>query len=402
MNKISLLLVACLLVSGCTKKEILQGKREPINGITFTDLDITNTIINTNITNKLNSNVNIIWQTSLDKRPINSNLVVNNKYIYTISGNGTLYCLDVNTGKVIWKYQIINYVKSSFFSGHLIYNNGILYIGTNTNEVLAFDINHKKTLWKKSLDSSVKALISYHNSKLIVITNNNSTYVLDINTGNILFNLNLDRDDLTLTQIGTPVIYKDNIICVYSSGEVVSFNLTNNTTNWSNILIPLQPYNSGDSILHIAVSPIIIGNNVLVANANSIMTLLDANSGLKLWEKKLGCVTTPLVIDNKWIIALTNKHVVCLDVETGDIKWKTNLLQYFTQKIYKNTSWYGPLLINGQIYVFNAEADIAKIDINNGKIIDTQHTHHVLYTSTPYAFKKLLLVMSKNKIFALQ
>ena len=241
-------------------------------------------------------------------------------------------------------------------------------------------------------------------NKVIVNTVNNCTYALNKNNGNVIWSYSLGEENITiLSSSSTPVLYKNSVICTYSSGDVISLNIDDGSANWSTVLIPNYMYNSGAGLLQSVTKPIIIGDKVLVSNTNSMMALLDAETGTKIWEKKIGTISNPVIVNNKWIFIISDNNVLCIDFNNGNIQWKLDLTKlYKDKKSCKDCFWYGPVLINNQLWIFCNNAEVFKLNLSDGKLIEKQYIHHVLHSDTPVIDNNIMFAQVYGRIYALQ
>ena len=390
-----------ILLSGCNSDKSLIGNREAIDGITYNGMNvvpISNITINSKYSSKLNDKLQIIWHKLISTKPIISNIVTDNNRLYTMDSKGNLNCINKYTGEIIYKQFITNSIY-----GTISINDDVIYIGTNTNEIFAFNTNNRKILWNKKFKNAISGVPVCFKGKLIVNTTNNCTYALNKNDGNVVWSYSLGEENISILSSNSPVLYKNNIICTYSSGEVVSLDIESGSVNWSTVLIPNYTYNSGAGLLQSVTKPIIIGNRVLISNTNSMMALLDADTGTKIWEKKIGTITNPVVVNNKWIFVIFDKNVLCINVSNGNIQWKLDLLNINKDKKEdKNCLWYGPLLVNNQLWIFSNNANILKINLSNGKIIEEQYIHHVSHSDTPVIDNNIMFAQVREYIYALK
>lgn len=404
--KYHLLFIISLLLAGCSKEKPLTGTREAIEGITYNGMEVipvNNVVIKSNSSPILNNRLQVIWKKSIGKKPIISNIVIDNNNIYTMDSNGNLYCINKNTGKTIYKQFITNPLYFGSLYGVISINNEIIYIGTNTNEVIAFNTKTKKILWNKKFNNSIKGVPICFKDKIIVSITNNNTYALNKNNGEIIWHYLLEDEQLKILSSSSPILYNNSIILSYSSGDIVSLNINNGEVNWSKLLVPNYVYNSGSVLLQPITNPIIIGDKVLVSNVNSMMVLLDAKFGTKVWEKRIGTATDPVVVNNKWIFVIADNNVLCINANNGNIQWRLDLRNMFkNDKLYKDCFWYGPLLINNQLWIFCNNANILKLDLSTGKVIEKQYIHHVTHTNTPVIDSSRMFTQVRGNIYALQ
>ena len=393
-NKI--LLTICLVaisMTACDKKEILPGKREAISGITVSEktniskqlaaqkinpkpavtvssiVDISGNKQHLSQNYKMPTNTKTLWKTSLGRGPVNSDIIAFGGNIYAIDGMGYLNCVSQNDGKIVWKKQVAPQPDDAVFSGGITANNGVIYVGTNIGKVIAIDSKNKKEIWSKEIKSPTKGAPLYVDGKVIVTAIDNQTFALDSSNGNIIWTKSSNKEDTTMAEAGSPAVIGNDLICAYSSGDIMSIENKTGSDNWSDVLFSSNISESGFVISDIAASPVVINNEyVLAATAESKTVLFDAISGIRVWEQDVGTITTP-VINNDWVFMLTGiSSVTCLSLKDGSIKWESSARNLFADKRYDSYKWSGPIMINGDIVIFSENGDAVTFDISTGKI----------------------------------
>lgn len=429
MSKKLLKICLCFLfiLGGCSKKILLEGKRENIDGITYTEFDVANGLKNTPVilpnqsntneltkiygdanhlsrNNNLSQKPSIKWRKDVGDDPIVSNILVVDSCIYAMNGRGKLYCLDRYTGKRLWASKVAKQVPFGTFSGGITNNKSIIYIASNTSDVIAFDISSRKILWKKTLDDIVKSTPVYISGKLIVTTASNRTYALEASTGNILWTYATDKEQMSISMLGTPAIYKGNIICVYSNGDVVSLKLADGSVNWYEVLVPKSIVRSGSaSLLHISASPIVIDDKVFVVNSFSTMSLFDAQTGIRIWSKDIGTMSQPAIVNKDWLFLLSDMDLLCISLKDGNIKWHINDYQKLIRKgrKFKKCTWFGPMIVNNQVWIFSELGHIFKYDTSTGKFLAQIYLDKVWYMDTPVIVGDTMYAQGDGWIYAI-
>ncbi len=94
-----------------------------------------------------------IWSNVLNQKTFGGNMILQNSKIFVAAGDRNLYCLDANTGSIIWKEA------NTGTCSNLSYLNGILYyLGGGDGLLHAVDTATGKHLWKlKSPDLSTNS-----------------------------------------------------------------------------------------------------------------------------------------------------------------------------------------------------------------------------------------------------
>jgi outer membrane protein assembly factor BamB len=419
-----------ILLIACEKKEILPGKREHIPGITFDDnlaevrsnyttngssrilltqpssipssLYVAGNKEHNSINYKMNHNSKILWKTSFGIGPISSDIIAFSGNIYVIDASGTLFCISQKDGKKLWKKLVAPQPKDGIFSGGLTSDGSTIYVSSNTGNIIAVNSKTQETLWTKSLKYPIKGAPLYIDKKIIVTSIENQTFAIDAKTGTVLWTKTANKEQTMMAEAGTPGIFGNSAICAYSSGDIFSLEIQSGADNWSDVLLSSNVNESGVVISHIVASPVVYGDTVLAATSASKISLLDATSGIRIWEQNMGTMTTP-IINNDVLFVLSSGDVFCLSVKNGSTNWKSDLSAIYDRKGVKpfSLNWRGPLLINGDVVVFSDAGDLIRIDALTGKLKKHDLIKGATITRTPIVVnEKMFAVTSRAEIYA--
>ncbi len=391
-NTKKFILLTCLVagLTACDKKEILQGKREEflktidkakninkelsgvkvqISGATSQSsyVDVNGNKQHNSINHKMSSHSKLLWKTSFGSGPINATPISFGGNIYTIDSYGVLRCLCQKNGDEVWKLSVAPQPSQGSFSGGLTADNGILYITTNIGNVLAIDSKTQKELWSENFKAPLKGAPIYAAGKLIVTTVNNQTMALDAKTGKVVWSKTAGKEEQTIMMAAsTPAINGNEVICAYSSGDVTSLSLDNGADVWSDVLFSSNTSESGFVLSHIVASPVINSGLVMVATSEAKTALIDAATGVRIWEQEFGTMNAPVIM-NGWAFILSNTgFLTCLSMEDGSIKWIIDGSAVIGKKDEKPAFTSGPIMINGNIAVFDDNGNIDYFDPSTG------------------------------------
>ena len=387
------IILGCLLAltTACEKKEILPGKREEflkiadqgvivnkeLAGIKIqataassisSCVDVAGNKQHDSINYKMSENPKQLWNKSFGRGPVTSLPICFGGNIYVVDALGVLCCISQKDGKTIWEKEIAKQSDEASFSGGITANNGTIYATSNTGKVIAINSKTKKQLWSKDLKFPLKGAPLFVDGKIIVTTVENQTFALSASDGNILWTKTTNKEQTMMADAGIPAVFGGDVICTYSSGDVMSINVATSADNWGDVLFSSNTSESGSVISHIAASPVVHNGFVLVATSESKIALIDATTGVRAWEQNVGTVTSPVIIEGWAFVLSSEKELVCLSMTDGSIKWSNKLQDAFPDKSRKDTKWTGPSLINGNIVVFNTNGDMLSFDTSTGSI----------------------------------
>ena len=414
-NAILFVSLVAFFITACEKKEILPGKREDI--FSSHEKNVSGALANIkvvpsaagsipsyteaggnkqhkHINYKMSENPKQIWKLKIGRGPIASDPIFVDGKIYAIDAMGILSCVLAKDGKLLWQKEIAKQPDEAVFSGGVTIDEGVLFVATNIGTVLAIDTKDQREIWKKDLKSPLKSAPIVSAGKLIITSIDNQTFALDAKSGNTIWTKTIDKEQTTMSEFGTPAVLGNDVICPYSSGDIVSLERETGSENWSDVLFSTNISASGFTISHISASPVIFDSYVLVSTSESKMVLIDAISGIRLWEQEIGTTHIP-VVNSDWIFVLTSdNNVVCLSVQKGEVKWQTDIKSLFNDDRKTKGNWTGPLMINGNITVFGEYGDVLSFDISTGKLKNSRNIERVSFVRTPFIVDGIMYFIS--------
>lgn len=157
-------------------------------------------------------NGEVKWRYKLTGQLKSSPLVKDNT-VYLVSDRGHLHAINVNNGKLIWRFPF----KNSSIVKSIAYGDNKLYIADAKNTLYAFDLNNLEILWKYRTYRPISTPIATHdfvyfgggNKQLTIIDAHRGTYKWSFRTKGEI--------------VGSPAIYKDMIFIGSSDGYLYAF-----------------------------------------------------------------------------------------------------------------------------------------------------------------------------------
>lgn len=163
-----------------------------------------------------------IWDYSINEGASFSSPIISGGTVYIGSEEGYgsikgyISAIDVKTGKLKWKYQAGDKVRSSpAISGNLV------YVGSLDGYVYALDSNTGDLKWKYKTGNQVFSSPSISDDTLYIGSNDGSVYVLDANTGNLKWKYKTGHEVRSSPAVSGGIVYigsLDNSIYALDAG----------------------------------------------------------------------------------------------------------------------------------------------------------------------------------------
>lgn len=263
---------------------------------------------------------------------------------YTSGGNQFVYCLDLETGREVWKTEIPMgkcqaYMGFGSFGTPVVEGNRVYQYG-NRGMVLSLDAETGKIVWKRDLSAEGIAMCHYGYGgspllyKNLLILNNG--FALKAESGETAWR----NESITNPWYASPVLYEKDgktavlICCQPKNTNVIgSYDPETGKENWS-YAFTKWPH----SHLYAVADPIVLaGGDIFFSNSNSAARLKTeaasvtlAKSDYKYSNSFLGDPThyngyvygfAYMNGDPPQQKDLDGAHLQCIDAVTGEVKW---------------------------------------------------------------------------------
>jgi len=150
---------------------------------------------------------------SADEVAVFSSASVVNDMIFIGADDDYFYCLDTNTGLLLFKYQTGNDVRSTPSLGY-----GKVFFGSNDCQIYGFSQFGVK-LWNYTTDGAVRSSPAVADGKVYVGSDDGHLYVLDESGGNLL-----DKFYIGHPIESSPAVDDGKVFVGSDSGDIHAFN----------------------------------------------------------------------------------------------------------------------------------------------------------------------------------
>lgn len=242
----------------------------------------------------------VAWQTKLVPTLLTAPLVSDDGLLYTISVNGIMYALDVQTGEEVWSVQGLGqHENAGAIAGEIIISAGV------SKQVRARDRHNGKELW------SFKTKYPVQGAPLIVrdqvyIATDREVYALDLQSGKLIWSTPTGEDE---AYIGSPA-YQEGVI--YTTGGKLLLALDSQTGN------VLWRTEKEEMFLGLAVA----NNIVYVGNWDHTLYTFDRSTGNELWKFQAeGQLWSAPAVTAETVFVGNEKQLYALAVKDGELLW---------------------------------------------------------------------------------
>jgi len=283
--------------------------------------------------------------------------------VYLGSWDNYVYCLDVSSGNLVWKYLTGDEVWS-----HPAVADGKVYIGSEDHNFYCLDAFNGGLLWNYTTGNMVTSSAGVVGGRVYFGSDDYNVYCLDAANGNLIWNYTTNNYVRSSPAVADGKVYTgsqdNNIYCLdASNGNLV----------WK--------YTTGSMV---PSSPGVADGNVYVGSGDGNVYCLDAINGNLIWKYTTGSFvgSSPAVVDSKVYIGSEDDNVYCLDAINGNLIWK------YTTGLLVETS---PAVADGKVYIGSMDDNVYCLDASNGKLVWKYLVGNIVLSSPAVADGKVFI-----------
>lgn len=314
-----------------------------------------------------------VWQTTIgdansNRGRITARPLAADGKIFAMDASGMLSALDAKTGKIFWRVATRG-KKLAALSGGMAIENDKIFVTNGLNEVQAISIQNGGQLWKMTIDAPARAAPVAWGGRVFVVSRGGQAYGLDAATGKIIWQ---SRGLLELAGVlsgASPAVDEDVVLIPYTSGELVALSPGNGATLWNESVTGNQKNDNLSSLRDMRAPPMITRDTIIAANYASVVMGIERRLGDRMWSRQNGGALQPMTLSGDTVFLITvNQQLSALSRDTGNVFWSVSLLPKDKDEAQKSY-WYGPLLLNGQLFVLSADGRGQLHDAATGKLL---------------------------------
>ena len=300
-------------------------------------------------------NQNIKWKLKIPLQGYSSPIVWDDKVFITAASNNNreLYCIDKNSGKILWTSRAENIPGSPPKSPETSDDTGLaaptpttdgthIYAIFGNGDIIAVDLNGKLK-WSKNLGMPVNhyghssSLVMFENKLIVQYDQRRSAKLMALSAedGSIIWST---ERKVNISWASPIVVHTGNRneIILSSDPYVASYDPQNGKELWK---VECMSGEVGPSAAY--------ANGIVFAmNEYASLVAIDVKTQKILWEDNeyLSEVPSPLAFDDMVIIPTVYGIVVCYDAKSGDLLWEHE---------FDNGFYSSPIKVDGKIYLLD-------------------------------------------------
>lgn len=254
-----------------------------------------------------------------------------------------------------------------FIGGNIAFVEGVIIATTGNGHVFALELETGKMLWHRALQVAIQSAPAGRNGLVFVITAENELHALSLKDGSTQWTHSGVPEQTKILSAAAAVPLTETVVVPYSSGEIVSLKQVNGLRLWDETVTGMRAGPLAYQFSDIMATPVSYAGRVFAATQGQL-TSLDVMTGGRTWIAPITVTSSPWVA-GEWLFATTaQQELVAIHVTDGHVKWVAPLPRYEDEAKKKNpVRWAGPVLAGGRLLVVGSHGELRSFDAINGE-----------------------------------
>lgn len=263
----------------------------------------------------------------LSKNVISTKPIFAEGVIYALDQRGIVTAFTQKDKKILWSCDVAS--KSSDYNhlgGGIAYHNHRLYI-TNGSRFLVIINDQGREILRKEFPDIIRTKPVILNDQVILVqTISNQLFAYNIKDFSLAWQHEGATEILSYSNYIEPIIYRQQVIVLYTSGQIAALDARTAEEKWSLDLAHLREISLPDfEPAALVCSPVVRGSDLIIATSKDKLIKVDLLTGLVKWQTSASDVQSMSVYDDNLFITNNAKQVACINLTDGQIQWSANL-----------------------------------------------------------------------------
>lgn len=293
--------------------------------------------------------------------------------IFIMDAEQTIYAVDADSGKTIWKRELKSGNKQDrrAFGGGIAVAGDRLIVASGYGFVSALDVTSGDEIWKRTTEAPMTGSPAIHDGRIFIVSNNNEFSALRLSDGAIEWSDQAIAESARVLSSPSPAAVDDLVVAPYSSGEVIAYLPSNGRRLWTDSLTRAGRFTPISSINDIASRPVLANGLVFASSQSGVLAAIDGRSGTRVWALPFGTTQAPALTGEYLFAVGVDSQLVCVEAVSGRVVWVQQLQAFEKEKKRKGRiSYSGPLVASNRLVVLSSDGRLLAYSPQTGELLE--------------------------------
>lgn len=251
---------------------------------------------------------------------------------YILDNRGNISAFSTKDKVTLWSKNLaienVNAKSANYIGGGALFNNGKLYVTNGSRFLITLDANSGNEIVRKEFPDIIRIKpVLLKRSILLIQTIDNQLFAYDTVSSKLLWQHEGAFETLSSGNHTAPIVYNNQVIAYYSSGQVLSLNKETGEILWTiDLNNNLQDISLPGFEASVATcTPIINGNDIYIASSNNKLLKVDLQTGSVIWQSAINDIQSMSLSGNTIFITNNARQAAAISAKNGKVKWEADL-----------------------------------------------------------------------------
>jgi outer membrane protein assembly factor BamB len=276
--------------------------------------------------------------------------------IYVADRDGTVWALELETGKLIWRSKTGLAISAATGVG-----GGLVLVGSSEGQLAALDAETGEQRWRVDVTSEVLSVPQIYEDTVIIQTVDGAISALSTQDGQRRWIYNRSVPVLTLRGTSTPFVGGGVVLAGFANGEMVALEVATGREVWQTAVAVPHGRTELQRIVDVDANPVVDQGLLYAASYQGRLVAVSLQDGHVLWNRDMSTYAGMAVDSSQVFVTDADSEVWAIDRRTGRSLWK--------QADLRRRSLTGPTVIDDYVAVGDFEGYLHLLSRSDGSIV---------------------------------
>jgi len=296
--------------------------------------------------------------------------VLDNGKLFAADRQGIVQARDPDSGELLWQKDLGEGDSAGHAGNNARLSGGVtaaydrLFIGSENATLYCLDQNTGEVLWEVATAGEILSRPATDSAMVLVVSASGSVEAFSALDGKLRWRTDFELPNLTLRGTSEPVASNGGLLFGRADGRLAVVLEDNGQIAWEQRIAQPSGATEIDRIVDVDSRPVVIGSTVYVIAYNGQLMALDLRSGAVQWKRdyssyqNLGSAGLSLYISD------SRGHLFAVDRQTGTELWEQPGLEY--------RGLTAPAVVGEYLVVGDQEGYLHWLDRDSGNFVGQQ------------------------------
>lgn len=309
--------------------------------------------------------------------------------VYSIDTGGTVVCVDLVTGRRLWKFD----TELTPIAG-LGGNDQILIATSADGDIVAYQESDDELvkLWGIRVESEIRAVPVVDNDQVFVRSVDGKLRSLAVADGAEQWVVSRRVPALSLTGNSEPLVAGPLVFAGFDDGKVIAYERVSGQTRWESTITAPSGRTEIERLVDVDGRFVLSNGVIYVASFQGRLAALQAVSGDLLWSREFSSYQPIAFDDDALYLSADDDHLWSIDRRTGTAFWKQDVLH--ARKIT------APAVIGDNLVVADLDGYLHWFSKSEGTLLSRIRTSYTRNYVQPITWQNSVITLDKLGLLA--